>query len=92
MINEKNAAVQAALKAENQVKEAEANAKIKVAKAHGDAEALKIAADAEAYANTKIANSINETLIKKMWVEKWNGVMPKTTTGTNTMMMIGTDK
>ena len=37
----------------------------------------------------KIANSINETLIKKMWVEKWNGVMPKTTTGTNTMMMIG---
>lgn len=92
MINEKNAAVQAALKAENQVKEAEANAKIKVAKAHGDAEALKIAADAEAYANTKIANSINETLIKKMWVEKWNGVMPKTTTGTNTMMMVGTDK
>ena len=92
MINEKNAAVQAALKAENQVKEAEANAKIKVAKAHGDAEALKIAADAEAYANTKIANSINETLIKKMWVEKWNGVMPKTTTGTNTMMMIGEGK
>ena len=70
----------------------EKNAKIKIAEAHGDAEALKIAADAEAYANTKIANSINETLIKKMWVEKWNGVMPKTTTGTNTMMMIGNDK
>ena len=92
MINEKNAAVQAALKAENQIKEAEANAKIKVANARGDAESLKIAADAEAYANTKIANSINDTLIKKMWVEKWNGVMPRTITGTNTMMMIGNDK
>ena len=92
MINEKNAAVQAALKAENQVKEAEANAKIKIAIARGEAEALKIAADAESSANTKIANSLTDSLIKKMWVEKWNGVMPRTTTGTNTMMMVGGDK
>ena len=88
MINEKNAAVQAALKAENQVKEAEANAKIKIATAKGNAEALRIAAEAEAYANTKIANSINDVLIRKMWVEKWNGELPKTNTGGNVSMLL----
>ena len=91
-INEKNAAVQAALKAENQVKEAEANAKIKIAQARGEAEALKIAADAEAYANDKISKSITDTLVKKMWVEKWNGEMPSTMAGENSMFMISGGK
>ena len=39
-INAKNEAVQNALKAENKVKEAEANAKIEIAKAQGEAQAL----------------------------------------------------
>lgn len=89
MIDNKNRAVQAALKAENEVKEAQANAKIAVAKAQGAAEAKKIAADAEAYANAKIAQSITPTLVQKMWVEKWDGDMPQTVTGGATSMMIG---
>ena len=91
-IEEKNAAVQAALKAENQVKEAEANAKIKIAKAKGDAEATKINADAEAYYNKKIAESVTDSLIKKMFIEKWDGVMPKTTAGNNMMMLLDDSK
>jgi uncharacterized membrane protein YqiK len=51
MIDAKNTAIQSALKAENEVKEAEANAKIAVAKAEGNAKAMKIKADAEAYYN-----------------------------------------
>lgn len=92
MIDNKNRAVQAALKAENEVKEAEANAKIAIAKARGAAEAQRIAADAEAYANAKISASITPTLVQKMWVEKWDGDMPTTVTGGNTSMMIGTGK
>jgi regulator of protease activity HflC (stomatin/prohibitin superfamily) len=92
MINAKNKAVQAALKAENEVKEAEANAKIAIAKAKGTAEAKKIAADGEAYANAKIAQSINPTLVQKMWVEKWNGIMPETVAGSNAMFMLGGKK
>lgn len=84
--------VQSALKAENEVKEAEANAKIAIAKAKGAAEAKKIAADAEAYANSKIASSITPTLVQKMWVEKWDGDMPTTIAGQNTMMMVGGNK
>ena len=59
MINEKNAAVQSALKAKNKVAEAEAEAKIKIAEAKGAAEAMQIKADAEAYYNSKIAASLS---------------------------------
>ena len=87
-INEKNAAVQAALKAENQVKEAEANAKIKIAEAKGEAEAKRIYAEAEANANEIVARSLTPNLVKKLWIEKWNGVMPKTSTGKDFSLLL----
>lgn len=76
MIDAKNAAVQASLKAENLVKEAEANAKIAIAKARGEAEATKIQADGEAYYNRVVAASLNELLVRQYAIEKWNGVLP----------------
>ena len=88
MIDAKNRAVQSSLKAENLIKEAEANAKIDIAKAKGKAEAKKIAADAEAYSNSKIAASITPTLVQKMFVEKWDGDMPTTVTGSGTGMFL----
>lgn len=75
-INAKLAAIQSALKAENQVKEAEANAKITIAKAHGEAEAMKIQADGEAYYNRTVAASLNELLVRQYAIEKWNGELP----------------
>lgn len=76
MIDAKNAAVQASLKAENLVKEAEANAKIAVAKAQGEADALKIQADGESYYNRTVAASLNELLVRQYAIEKWNGTLP----------------
>ena len=76
MIDAKNAAVQASLKAENLVKEAEANAKIAVAKAQGEADALKIQGDGEAYYNRVVAASLNELLVRQYAIEKWNGELP----------------
>ena len=76
MIDAKNRAVQAALKAENEVKEAEANAKIAVAKAKGNADAMKIKADAEAYYNRTIAASLTQYVVMEDWIEKWNGQLP----------------
>lgn len=78
MIDAKNAAVQSALKAENQVKEAEANAKIAVAKAKGKADALKIEADGEAYYNRTVAQSLNALLVQQYALEKWDGKLPNT--------------
>ena len=75
-INAKLAAIQSALKAENQVKEAEANAKIAVAKAEGEAKALKIKADGEAYYNRTVAASLSSLLVQQDAIEKWNGELP----------------
>ena len=86
MIDAKNAAIQSALKAENQVKEAEANAKIAIAKAKGEGDAVRIKADAEAYYNKTIAASLSPMIIQEDMIEKWDGKMPKIV-GSNGMMM-----
>jgi len=88
MIDAKNRAVQAALKAENEVKEAEANAKIAVAKAEGDAKAMKIKADAEAYYNRTIAQSLSPMIVQEDWIEKWDGKLPTFTGGNGSIPMI----
>lgn len=80
-IDEKNQAVQNALRAENQVKEAEANAKIAIAKAQGEADALKIQADGEAYYNRTVAASLNPLLVQQYAIEKWDGDLPMYTGG-----------
>lgn len=92
MIDAKNAAVQAALKAENEVKEAEANAKIAVAKAEGDARALKIKADAEAYYNRTISASLSSLIIQEDWIEKWDGKLPSVQGSENMMPVINMHK
>ena len=79
MINEKNAAVQSALKAKNKVAEAQANATIKIAEAKGAAEALQIKADAEAYYNRTIAASLSQMIVQEDWIEKWDGHLPTVT-------------
>jgi len=88
MIDAKNAAIQSALKAENQVKEAEANAKIAIAKAKGEGDAVKIKADAEAYYNRTIAASLSPMIIQEDLIEKWDGKMPKIVGGNGMMMDI----
>lgn len=88
MIDEKNAAVQASLKAENKVKEAEANAKIAVAKAEGEAKAMKIKADAEAYYNRTISASLSPMIIQENWIDKWDGKLPSVSGGNTPLIQI----
>ncbi len=88
MIEEKNAAIQSALKAENEVKEAEANAKIKIARAEGDARAMKIKADAEAYYNRTISASLSPMIVQEDWIEKWDGKLPHYQAGQNGSIMM----
>ena len=75
-INAKNNAVQAALMAENKVKQAEAEAKIKVATAEGNAQALLTQSKAEAEANKMKQSTLTPLLIQQQYIEKWNGVLP----------------
>ena len=76
-----------ALKAENEVKAAEAEAKIAIAKAKGEAKANKITANGEAYYNRIVAASLNELLVRQYAIEKWDGKLP-TYSGNNTTPFI----
>lgn len=88
MIDAKNRAVQSALRASNEVKEAEANAQIAIAKAKGEADAMKIKADAEAYYNKTIAASLSPMIVQEDMIEKWDGKLPQISGGNGMMLDI----
>ena len=78
-LNRKIEAIQRAEQRENELREAEAEAKKQIAKAKGEAQSKIVAATAEAEANEKLSKSITKKLIQLKFLEKWNGVLPKVT-------------
>lgn len=76
MIDEKNASIQARLKAENEAKQAIAEAQVSKAKAEGEAAALLIKARAESEANKLRQQSLTPLLVQTRMIEKWNGQLP----------------
>lgn len=75
-IDAKNAAVQEAQKAQNEVLKIKAEAEKKIAAATGEAQALKIKGDAEAEYNRKIAASLSPLIVQQMMIDKWDGKLP----------------
>lgn len=66
-----------AAKADEQRAIAQANADI--AKARGEAESTRIRGE---------ALRTNPQILQQLWVEKWDGTLPSTVAGSNTMMMV----
>lgn len=64
-VNEKNKAVQEAMRVENEVKVAEAQAKKKI-----------VAAEAEYKANQLRAQALTPAILEQMWIDKWDGRLP----------------
>ncbi|MXV52249.1 hypothetical protein GS399_14825 [Pedobacter sp. HMF7647] len=77
MIDEKNASIQARLKAENEAKQAIAEATVSKAKAEGEAAALLVRARAEAEANRLRQQSLTPLLVQQLVIEKWDGKLPQ---------------
>lgn len=75
-IDAKNAAVQEAQRAANEVLKIEAEARKKVAQAQGEAEALRIKGDAEAEYNRKISASLSTLIIQQEMIKRWDGKTP----------------
>lgn len=67
---------QAAAEAEVKKTQAQAEADAKMIAAHANADAMRIEADAEAEANQKIASSLTEEILRKMYYDTWDGVLP----------------
>ncbi|MBR2283829.1 MAG: prohibitin family protein [Ruminococcus sp.] len=66
---------------------AEANAKQKVIAANAEAEAILAQAQAQADANRLLEESLSDKVIAYEQIEKWDGVMPKVTSGGNGMLI-----
>lgn len=80
-LNEKIAAIQRAEQRENELREAEAEAKKKVATAQGEASCTILRAEAEAKANEIVAQSVTDNLIRWQSITKWDGKLPTVTGG-----------
>ena len=80
-LNAKIEANQRAEQRENELREAEAEAKKQIAKAEGQAKCALLQAEAEAKANLVLAQSVTKELIQWQSVQKWDGKLPSVTSG-----------
>lgn len=78
-LNSKIEAMQRAQQRENELREAEAEAKKQVAKAEGQAKCSLLQAEAEAKANLVLSSSVTKELIQWQAVQRWDGKMPQVT-------------
>lgn len=76
-INKKNISVQDALRIKNELEASKAQAEKKIVEARAEAESNRI-----------LQQSITPIMIQKMFIEKWDGSMPKVVGGEGVMNMI----
>lgn len=81
-------AVEEKMIAEQKQLKAEYENQTKVAKAEADAKAKLIEAEAEAEANKLLEESLTDKILQQMYLEKWNGELPKTVAGEDAMIML----
>lgn len=84
-LNNKIRAKQLAQQKENELKQAQADAKKRVAEAEGKANSILKIAEAQARANRLINASLTPNLIQYEKIKKWDGKMPKVT-GSNALI------
>lgn len=80
-LNQKIEAIQRAQQRENELREAEAEAKKQIAKASGQAQCVMLQAESEAKANKILAESVTPELINWQAVQRWDGKLPSVTSG-----------
>ena len=73
---------------DNEIAESIAEAQKEREKAKGRADAITAEADAQAAANLKLAASITPELVDYMRVQRWDGVMPKVTSGATPLISL----
>jgi regulator of protease activity HflC (stomatin/prohibitin superfamily) len=87
-LNSKIEATQRAEQRENELREAEAEAKKKIAQAEGQAKCSMLQAEAEAKANAILSQSVTAELIQWQAVQKWDGKLPTVTSGATPFIQV----
>lgn len=86
-INAKIQATQNAMKVENEVQTARAEAQKRIVEAEANAKQITINAEAQAKANQILAKSLTSEFVMYQGILKWNGELPRFT-GTNLLPML----
>jgi regulator of protease activity HflC (stomatin/prohibitin superfamily) len=81
-------AVEEKMIAEQNALKAEYENEAKVAKAEADAKAKLVSAEAEAKANELLENSVTDKILQKIYLEKWDGVLPNVVAGDDVSMIL----
>lgn len=87
-LNQKIEAIQRAQQRENELREAEAEAKKQVAQAEGAARCAILKAESEAKSNLVLAESVTPELIQWQSVQKWDGKLPQVTSGATPFIQV----
>jgi regulator of protease activity HflC (stomatin/prohibitin superfamily) len=87
-LNKKIEATQRAQQRENELREAEAQAKKGVAIVEGEARAKLIKAQADAKSNEMISKSLTAELLEWEAINKWDGKLPEAMLGNNTPFLM----
>lgn len=87
-LNSKIEANQRAQQRENELREAEAEAKKQIAKAEGQARCAIVQAESESKANLLLAQSVTPELIQWQAVQKWDGKLPTVTSGATPFIQV----
>ena len=87
-INLKVQASQLAMQKQNEIVQAEADAKKRIAEAQGIAQSVLVQAEAQATANRKLAESITPNYVEYLKAQKWNGQLPQVTSGAGVLMSL----
>lgn len=87
-LNAKIEANQRAQQRENELREAEAEAKKQIAKADGQARCALVQAEAESKANYLLSQSVTTELIQWQAIQKWDGKLPSVTGETIPLIQI----
>jgi len=81
-------AVEEKMIAEQKQLKAEYENKTKIIQAEANAQAKLISAEAEAKANELLERSLTDKVLKKQYIDKWNGTLPNTVAGDSSTIMI----
>ena len=87
-LNSKIEANQRAQQRENELREAEAEAKKQIAKAEGQARCAILQAESESKANLLLSQSVTQELIQWQAVQKWDGKLPTVTSGATPFIQV----
>jgi regulator of protease activity HflC (stomatin/prohibitin superfamily) len=68
--------------------EAEGKKAVAIVNAEAEAEQTRIKAEAQAKANELLAASLTSEIIQDNWIKRWDGIMPKVSGGSNSIVQI----